>query len=77
MGLVQLHAIQNTYDTNSEASDAHFDKSYLLSDALDETFGNPKHCEDYKEPKNKPECHEIESNPLKYRAMQEEDNPLF
>jgi hypothetical protein len=34
-------------------------------------------CETVQEPKKTPECHEIEPNPSKDRAMHEGDNPSF
>jgi hypothetical protein len=42
----------NSYDTNFDAPDAHFDNLYLISDAQAEKWGNPKY-NDCKDP-NKP-----------------------
>jgi hypothetical protein len=42
--------MQNPYDTNFDAPDAHFDN---FSDAQAETFGNPKYY-DCKDPKRLP-----------------------
>jgi hypothetical protein len=50
----------------------------FFSDAKVEKVGNPgKKMKKLKEPshENQTECHEIEPNPLKDRAMPEGDNP--
>jgi hypothetical protein len=53
--------LENWYDTNFDAPDAHFDKPCLLSDAQVDIFENSK-CYDCKGPKR---CREVESNQLK------------
>jgi hypothetical protein len=45
-GPMQYFYMQNLYDTNFDAPDAHFDYSSLFSDAQVEKVGNPeKKCE--------------------------------
>jgi hypothetical protein len=63
---------EDKYDTNVYAPDAHFGYLSLFSDAQVEKVGNPgkKMCK-LKEPsdENQTECHEIEPNSSKDRAM--------
>jgi hypothetical protein len=56
------------------APDVHFDYSSLFSDDQVEKVGNPKKSEKLE---NQTECHEIEPNSSKDRAMPEGDNPSF
>jgi hypothetical protein len=74
----------NTLPILMHHADAHFDYSSLFGDAQVEKAGNPlknkkTDMKTVKEPsdENQTECHEIEPNPLKDRAMPEGNNPSF
>jgi hypothetical protein len=69
--------MQNLYDTNFDAPDAHFDTLYLFSDTQAEKL-KIQNVMTVKIPERpKIECCEIESNPSKDRAMHGGNNPSF
>jgi hypothetical protein len=76
-----VNKTKNLYGINFDAPDAHFDKVCLHNDAWVEKFGNPKQCytrnQDLKKKLTKTECHKLEPNPSKDRAMHGVDDPLF
>jgi hypothetical protein len=58
----------------------HFDYSSLFTDAkVKKSLESEKNVKSMKEPsdENQTQCHEIEPNPSKDRAMHEGDNPSF
>jgi hypothetical protein len=65
-----VYACRTDNDTSFEAPDAHFDSDQKKLEIRE----NPLKA--IEEPK-KPECHKIEPNPSKDRAVHEGDNPSF
>jgi hypothetical protein len=75
--------MQNSYGTNFDAPDPHFNKLWLFRDILLRLikYGNPN-CYDYKNlKKSQTECHEMDQlkpNLSKDRAMHDQgDHSLF
>jgi hypothetical protein len=53
LGDLDISSMKNSYDTNFDAPDAHFDNLYIFSDAqAEKKNGNPK-CYDCKDPLKK------------------------
>jgi hypothetical protein len=68
----------NSYDTNFDAPDAHFDNSCLFSDSQAENLEIQNVLIVKTHKKTQTECPDMKPSPLKERAMHERDiNPSF